>query len=68
MNLNDLEGIPAILIASFLFTLADSPLLLAQIFIWTYVASRALHFGAYPTAQLHDVRAFVGCPRVAIIR
>ena len=58
MNLNDLESIPAFLIAAFLFTLADPPLLLAQILIWTYVASRAVHFVAYTTAQLHDVRAF----------
>jgi glutathione S-transferase len=33
-------------------------LLLAQILIWTYVVSRAAHFVAYVTAQLHDVRAF----------
>jgi len=33
-------------------------LLLAQILIWTYVVTRAAHFVAYVTAQLHDVRAF----------
>jgi glutathione S-transferase len=58
INLNDLESIPGFLAAGFLFVLADPPLLLAQILIWTYVVSRAAHFIAYVTAQLHDVRAF----------
>ncbi len=58
INLNDLESIPGFLAAGFLLVLADPPLLLAQILIWTYVASRAAHFVAYATAQLHDVRAF----------
>jgi glutathione S-transferase len=58
INLNDLESIPGFLAAGFLFVLAQPPLLLAQILIWTYVASRAAHFFAYMTAQLHDVRAF----------
>ena len=58
MNLNDLESIPGFLAAGFLFVLVDPPLLLAQILIWTYVVSRAAHFLAYVTAQLHDVRAF----------
>lgn len=58
MNLNDLESIPGFLAAGLLFVLADPPLLLAQILIWLYVASRAAHFVAYLTAQLHDIRAF----------
>ena len=58
INLNDLESIPGFLAAGFLFVLVDPPLLLAQILIWTYVVSRAAHFIAYSTAQLHDVRAF----------
>jgi len=58
INLNDLESIPGFLAAGFLFVLAQPPLLLAQILIWTYVVSRAAHFVAYVTAQLHDVRAF----------
>lgn len=57
INLNDLESIPGFLAAGFLLVLAQPPLLLAQILIWTYVASRAAHFVAYVTAQLHDVRA-----------
>jgi len=58
INLNDLESIPGFLAAGFLFVLVDPPLLLAQVLIWTYVVSRAAHFVAYATAQLHDVRAF----------
>jgi uncharacterized MAPEG superfamily protein len=58
INLNDLESIPGFLAAGFLLMLVQPPLLLAQILIWTYVASRAAHFVAYVTAQLHDVRAF----------
>lgn len=58
INLNDLESIPGFLAAGFLFVLTGPPLLLAQILIWTYVISRAVHFMAYLTAQLHDVRAF----------
>jgi len=58
LNLNDLESIPGFLAAGLLFVLVDPPLLLAQILIWTYVASRAVHFVAYTTAQVHDIRAF----------
>jgi glutathione S-transferase len=57
MNLNDLESIPAFLIAGGLFVLAEPPLLLAQVLIWGYVVARAAHFAAYATAQLHDIRA-----------
>jgi glutathione S-transferase len=58
LNLNDLESIPGFLAAGLLFVMASPPLLLAQILIWTYVVSRAAHFLAYVTAQLHDIRAF----------
>lgn len=58
MNLNDLESIPGFLAAGFLFVLANPPLLLAQVLIWTYVGARAAHFVAYTTAQVHDIRAF----------
>ena len=58
MNLNDVENIPGFLVAALLFVLVDPPLLLAQILIWTFVVSRIIHFVAYATAQLHDIRAF----------
>lgn len=57
LNLNDLESIPGFLVAGLLFVLMDPPLFLAQVLIWTYVIARAMHFIAYATAQLHDVRA-----------
>ncbi|WKE64042.1 MAPEG family protein [Gallaecimonas kandeliae] len=57
MNLNDLESIPAFLVAGLLFVLVGPPLLLAEVLFWTYVLARAAHFVAYATAQLHDVRA-----------
>ena len=57
MNLNDLESIPGFIAAGFFFVLSSPPLLLAQIFIWGYVAARAAHFVAYATAQVHDIRA-----------
>ena len=58
LNLNDLESIPGFLAAGLLFVLVDPPLMLAQILIWTYVGARAVHFIAYTTAQIHDIRAF----------
>jgi len=57
MNLNDLESIPAFLVAGLVFVLMDPPLVFAQVTIWGYVIARAAHFVAYATAQLHDVRA-----------
>lgn len=57
MNLNDLESIPGFLAAGLLFVLAGPPVLFGKILIWTYVGARALHFLAYATAQIHDIRA-----------
>lgn len=57
LNLNDLESIPAFLVAGLLFVLMAPPLILAQVLIWTYVIARAAHFVSYATGQLHDIRA-----------
>jgi uncharacterized MAPEG superfamily protein len=46
INLNDLESIPAFLVAGLLFVFAGPPLLLAQILIWTYVVARAVVLSA----------------------
>lgn len=54
---NDLENIPFFLVAGFLFTLTAPSLQLAQWLFYGYVVSRLLHFGAYLTAQIHEVRA-----------
>jgi glutathione S-transferase len=54
---NDIENLPFFLAAGFLYTLTAPPLLLAQWLFYGYVASRLLHFAAYVTAQIHDIRA-----------
>ncbi len=57
MQLNDLENIPAFWLVGLLFVLTGPALLLTQIFMYGFVATRALHFWAYSTAQSHEVRA-----------
>ena len=54
---NDLENLPFFLVAGFLYVLTEPPLLLAQVLLYGYVASRLLHFAAYATARTHDTRA-----------
>jgi glutathione S-transferase len=54
---NDLENIPFFLAAGFLFVLAAPGLTEARLVLYGYVVSRLLHFGAYLTAQIHDIRA-----------
>lgn|GEM_PF-2317257 len=51
---------PGLLIGGLLFVLSMRSLILANILIWTLVISRLLHFIAYATAQLHDVRGAYG--------
>ena len=55
--MNDLENVPFFLVAGFLFILTDPSLKLAQWLLYGYVVSRLLHFIAYFTGQIHDVRA-----------
>ena len=57
IQLNDLENIPFFLVAGLLYVTTQPDLVLAQWLFYGYVASRLLHFLAYVTAQLHDVRA-----------
>lgn len=57
IHLNDLENLPFFLAAGFLYIMTEPPLLLAQLLLYGYVASRFLHFGAYLTARTHDTRA-----------
>ncbi|GGO83495.1 glutathione S-transferase [Marinobacterium nitratireducens] len=57
INLNDLESIPAFLVAGLLLVLVEPSPLLAQGLMWGYVVARAAHFLAYITAQIHDIRA-----------
>jgi glutathione S-transferase len=57
IQLNDMENLPYFLAAGFLYILTAPPLGLAQGLLYGYVASRLLHFVAYLTAQIHEVRA-----------
>ena len=57
MHGNDLENIPAFLIAGLLFALTQPPLLVAQVVLYGFVATRLAHFWAYFTAKSHEVRA-----------
>ena len=58
IQMNDLESLPYFLIAGLLYVVVAQPsLALAQWLLYGYVASRLLHFVAYLTAQIHEVRA-----------
>lgn len=57
IQMNDLENLPFFLIAGFLYVLTYPSLRLAQWLLYGYVVSRLLHFAAYYTAQIHEVRA-----------
>lgn len=64
---NDLENVPFFLAAGALFVVSGPPLWLAQVLLYGYVLTRLLHFAAYLTAQLHDVRAALWTPGSLII-
>lgn len=57
MHRNDLENIPAFLIAGLLFVAVDPDLLWAQILFYGFVIMRLLHAIAYGTKRSHEVRA-----------
>ena len=57
IQLNDLENLPFFLAAGFLYVLTGPPLPLAEWLFYGYVVSRLLHFVAYFTGQVHEVRA-----------
>jgi glutathione S-transferase len=57
IQLNDLENVPFFLAAGFLYVLSGPPLAQAQWLLYGYVVSRLLHFLAYFTGQIHEVRA-----------
>ena len=57
MHRNDLENIPAFLVAGLLFVLTQPPLWIAQAAFYGFVAARLAHFFAYITARSHEVRA-----------
>jgi glutathione S-transferase len=54
---NDLENVPFFLVSGFLYILVQPSLASAQWLLYGYVVSRLLHFAAYFTGQIHDIRA-----------
>lgn len=64
---NDLENLPFLLAAGFLYTLTAPSLWLAQLLFYGYVLMRLLHFAAYFTGQIHDVRAALWTPGSLIL-
>ena len=54
---NDLENIPAFLVAGFLFIFVEPSLTLAQWLMYGYVAARLGHTMTYELGWVHDLRA-----------
>ncbi|WP_095011587.1 MAPEG family protein [Tsuneonella mangrovi] len=54
---NHLENIPFFIVIGLLFVLTGPSPALAHWLFYGYVVSRVLHFLAYSTAQIHEVRA-----------
>jgi glutathione S-transferase len=67
IQLNDLENLPYFLVAGLLYVTTAPSLLLAQCLFYGYVVTRLLHFIAYYTAQIHDIRAALWTPGSFII-
>lgn len=57
MHRNDLENIPAFLVAGLLFVAVSPDLLWAQVLFYGFVIARLLHTIAYATQRSHEVRA-----------
>ena len=57
MHRNDLENIPAFLIAGLLFVAVSPPLWAAQVLMYGFVVVRLIHTLVYATAQSHEMRA-----------
>ena len=57
MHRNDLENAPAFLVAGLLFVLIQPPLVLAQVLLYGFVATRFVHALVYLTGRSHELRA-----------
>ena len=62
IQMNDLENLPYFFVAGLIYVTTAPPLWLAQVVFYGYVVTRGLHFWAYMTAQIHDVRAMLWTP------
>lgn len=54
---NHLENLPFFLVIGLLFVLTGPSLALARWLLYGFVAARVLHFLAYASAQIHEIRA-----------
>ena len=54
---NHLENLPFFIVIGLLFVLTAPSLALAQWLFYGYAVSRLMHFAAYASAQVHDIRA-----------
>lgn len=54
---NHLENLPFFLVIGLLFVLTAPPAALAKGLLFGYAASRGLHFLAYASGQVHEIRA-----------
>jgi glutathione S-transferase len=57
MHRNDLENIPAFLMAGLLFVTVDPALWTAQVLMYGFVLARLTHFVVYATKQTHEIRS-----------
>jgi glutathione S-transferase len=57
MHRNDLENIPAFLVAGLLFVATGPSGTLASVVMYGFVVTRLLHALAYATGQSHEIRA-----------
>jgi glutathione S-transferase len=57
MHRNEMENAPAFLVGALLFVLTEPPLLLLQVLLYTYVATRFVHAVVYLTGRSHELRA-----------
>jgi len=57
LHRNDLENIPAFLVAGLLFVAIGPTLWVAKALMYGFVLARLAHFTAYVTEQSHEVRA-----------
>lgn len=64
---NDLENIPFFIAAGFLFLFTNPSPLMTKILLYGYVITKLLHFWAYLTAKIHDIRALFWTPGSLII-
>jgi glutathione S-transferase len=67
IQLNDLESAPYFLVAGLPYVLTNPSLLLARCLFYGFVVTRLLHFAAYFTAQIHDIRATLWTPGLLIL-